>query len=89
MTTRVLMDFVIGLPMSSGGNNAIWVIIDRLTKSAHFLPMKINFSLKRLAYLYVKEIVRMHGVSFPLCLIETLVSLLNFGVVYRKLWLLS
>ena len=56
------MDFVIGLPRSLGGNNAIWVIVDQLTKFTHFLPMKVNFSLERLAYLYVKEIVRMHGV---------------------------
>ena len=56
------MNIVIGLPRTLGGNNAIWVIVDRLTKSAHFLPMKVNFSLDRLASLYVKEIVRMHGV---------------------------
>ena len=56
------MDFFIGLPRSLGGNNAIWVIVDLLTKSAHFLLMKVNFSLDRLTYLYVKEIVRMHGV---------------------------
>ena len=37
------MDFFIGLPMSLGGNNAIWVILDRLTKSTHFLLMKVNF----------------------------------------------
>ncbi|RVW26904.1 Transposon Tf2-12 polyprotein [Vitis vinifera] len=51
-----------GLLRTLGGNNAIWVIVNRLTKSAHFLPMKVNFSLDRLASLYVKEIVRMHGV---------------------------
>ncbi|RVW84862.1 Transposon Tf2-12 polyprotein [Vitis vinifera] len=56
------MDFVIGLLRTLGGNNSIWVIVDRLTKPAHFLPMKVNFSLDRLASLYVKEIVRMHGV---------------------------
>ena len=44
------------------GNNAIGVIVDQLTKSAHFLPMKVNFSINRLASLYIKEIVRMHGV---------------------------
>ena len=38
------MDFMTGLPRTLGGNNAIWVIVDRLTKSAHFLPMKVNFS---------------------------------------------
>ncbi|RVW81510.1 Transposon Ty3-G Gag-Pol polyprotein [Vitis vinifera] len=59
---HITMDFVIGLPRTLGGNNAIWAIVDRLTKSAHFLPMKVNFSLDRLASLYVKEIVRMHGV---------------------------
>ena len=56
------MDFETGLPRTLGGNNAIWVIVDRLTKSAHFLPMKVNFSMDRLASLYVKEIVRMYGV---------------------------
>lgn len=56
------MNFVIGLPRSLRGNNVVWVIVDRLTKSTHFLPMKFNFSLKRLAGLCVKEIVMMHGV---------------------------
>ena len=56
------MDFVTGLPRTLEGNKDIWVIVDRLTKSAHFLPMKVNFSMDRLASLYVKEIVRMHGV---------------------------
>ena len=59
---HITMDFVIGLPRTLGGNNTIRVIVDRLTKSAHFLPMKINFSMDRLASLYVREIVRMHGV---------------------------
>ena len=56
------MDFVTGLPRTLGGNNAIWVIVDRLTKFAHFLPMKVHISKDRLASFYVKEIVRMHGV---------------------------
>ena len=47
------MDFVTTWPRTLGGNNVIWVIVDRLTKSAHFLPMKVNFSLDRLASLYV------------------------------------
>ena len=38
------------------------MIVDRLTKSTHFLPMKVNFSMDRLVSLYIKEIVRMHGV---------------------------
>ena len=59
---HITMDFVTRLPRTLGGDNAIWVIVDRLTKSAHFLPMKVNFSMDRLASLYIKEIVRMHGV---------------------------
>ena len=59
---HITMDLVTGLPRTLGGNNAIWVIVDRLTKFAHFLPMKVNFSMDRLASLYIKKIVRMHGV---------------------------
>ncbi|RVW60195.1 hypothetical protein CK203_088260 [Vitis vinifera] len=53
---HITMDFVVGLPRTLGDNNTIWVIVDRFTKSAHFLPMKINFSMDRLASLYVREI---------------------------------
>ena len=56
------MDFVVGLPRAPGGYDAIWVIVDRLTKSAHFLAICNNFSLNRLAELYVDEIVKLHGV---------------------------
>ncbi|XP_057504727.1 uncharacterized protein LOC130788179 [Actinidia eriantha] len=58
---HITMDFVIGLPCSSRGNDAIWVIVDCLTKSAHFLTMKIMHKLDTLANLYIKEIVRLHG----------------------------
>jgi len=57
----IAMDFVMGLPRTQVGFDAIWVIVDRLTKSAHFLPIKATFSLERLAELYVREIVRLHG----------------------------
>ncbi|KAK6142624.1 hypothetical protein DH2020_022972 [Rehmannia glutinosa] len=56
------MDFVLGLPRSNRGNQAIWVVVDRLTKSAHFLPIKMTHSLEQLAHIYIKEIVRLHGV---------------------------
>ena len=56
------MDFVTGLPKSSKGNNAIWVVVDRLTKTAHFLPYKTGMTLDGLARLYMKEIIRLHGV---------------------------
>ena len=55
------MDFVSGLPRTRGRNDSIWVIVDRLTKSAHFLPVKKTTDLNSLARLYLKEIVRLHG----------------------------
>ena len=55
------MDFVVGLPRCQSGYDTIWVIVDRLTKSAHFLPMKNSDSIEKLAELYVKENVRLHG----------------------------
>lgn len=56
------MDSVVGLPKTSSGYNAIWVVIDHLTKSAHFLPCRTTMSIDRLAELYVQEIVQLHGV---------------------------
>ena len=52
------MDFVVGLPLTPRKNNAIWVIVDRFTKSSHFLPVRMDFSLNKLAELYIAEIVR-------------------------------
>ena len=56
------MDFVIRLPRTRAGYDAIWVIVDRLTKSARFLAIRNNFSLDRLVELYISEIVKLHGV---------------------------
>ena len=60
---NITMDFVSGLPKSSRGNDTVWVIIDRLTKLANFLPIRTTFTLDKLASLYVKEVVRLHGVQ--------------------------
>ncbi|KAI3772311.1 hypothetical protein L6452_03493 [Arctium lappa] len=59
---EITMDLVTGLPRSPKGHDAIWVIVDRLTKSAHFLPIKETYSLEKLARLYIDEIVTRHGV---------------------------
>ena len=59
---EVTMDFVSGLPKSSEGYDSIWVIVDRMTKSAHFLPVKTTDPVRKLAKLYLKEIVQLHGV---------------------------
>jgi len=58
----ISMDFIMGLPPSASKRNAIWVIVDRLTKFAHFLPIHDTWGTKRLAQLYVKEIVCLHGI---------------------------
>ncbi|GJV28602.1 putative reverse transcriptase domain-containing protein [Tanacetum coccineum] len=56
------MDFITKLPRSSSGHDAIWVIVDRLTKSAHFLAIREDYSMEKLARLYIDEIVARHGV---------------------------
>ncbi|GKF56763.1 putative reverse transcriptase domain-containing protein [Tanacetum coccineum] len=56
------MDFITKLPRSSSGHDAIWVIVDRLTKSAHFLAIRRDYSMEKLARLYIDEIVARHGV---------------------------
>ncbi|KAJ9557045.1 hypothetical protein OSB04_011659 [Centaurea solstitialis] len=63
---RISMDFVTKLPRTKKGHDSIWVIVDRLTKSTHFLPIKESFSIDRLAQLYVDEIVMRHGVPISI-----------------------
>nr|GFB04837.1 putative reverse transcriptase domain-containing protein [Tanacetum cinerariifolium] len=59
---KITIDLVTKLPRSSGGYDAIWVIVDRLTKSAHFLPIREDYKTKKLARIYINEIVARHGV---------------------------
>ena len=56
------MDFVTHLPRTSQRHDAVWVIVDQLTKSAHFLAVRMIFTLERFCSLYIREIVRLHGV---------------------------
>ncbi|GKA56368.1 putative reverse transcriptase domain-containing protein [Tanacetum coccineum] len=59
---NITMDFITKLPRTSSGYDTIWVIVDRLTKSAHFLPMRENDSMDKLTRLYLKEVVTRHGI---------------------------
>nr|GEW04384.1 hypothetical protein [Tanacetum cinerariifolium] len=59
----IAMDFVTKLPRTGSGHDTIWVIMDRLTKSAHFLPIREDYKMDRLSRLYLNEIVSRHGVS--------------------------
>jgi hypothetical protein len=54
---KIPMDFILGLPRAPTGEDSIWVVIDRLTKSAHFIPMKVKDPMDKLARLYVQNIV--------------------------------
>ena len=56
------MDFVTALPKTREQFNTVWVMVDRLTKVARFIPIKTGYTLERLAKLYIKEIVRLHGI---------------------------
>nr|GEU82409.1 reverse transcriptase domain-containing protein [Tanacetum cinerariifolium] len=59
---KIPMDFITKLPKTTNGYNTIWVIVDRLIKYAHFLPMRENDLMEKLMKLYMKEIVTQHGV---------------------------
>nr|GEW37407.1 hypothetical protein [Tanacetum cinerariifolium] len=65
---RITMDFITKLTRTPSGYDSIWVIVDRLTKSAHFILMNENFKMKRLTRLYLKEIVCRHGVPVSIIL---------------------
>ena len=60
------MDFVTHLPRTTPGHDAVWVIVDRLTKLAHFLVVRMTFTLEEFGRLYIWEIFRLHGVSISI-----------------------
>jgi len=59
---EVGMDFIVGLPRTQGGYDSIWVIVDRLTKVAHFILVKTKYTRECLAELYMERIICLHGV---------------------------
>ena len=62
----IAMDFITKLPRTARGHDSIWVIVDRLTKSAQFLPIRETYTVERLARIYIDEIVRLHGVPLDI-----------------------
>lgn len=70
------MDFVTSLLHTQKKHDAIWIIVDKLTKSAHFIPVRTNYSLERLAKIYINDIIRLYGI--PISIIS-----------YRDPWLLK
>ena len=62
------MDFVTHLPHTSQKHDAVWVIVDQITKSIHFLALRMTFTLEEFCRLYLREIVRLHGVPISIVL---------------------
>ena len=60
------MNFIVGLPRSRRENDSIWVIIDRVTKTAIFIPTKVTRKAKKLADAYVKKVLRLHGLPMKI-----------------------
>ena len=60
------MDFVSGFPLTQQKHDSVWVIVDKLTKLTHFIQVRMDYSMDRLAELYVEEIVRLHGVPLSI-----------------------
>ncbi|GJW76276.1 retrotransposable element Tf2 [Tanacetum coccineum] len=73
------MDFVTGIPHSQKKNDAISVVVDRLTKLAHFLPIRKDYSVSRLAEIFQQEIIRLHGTS----------AIITDGQTERTIWTLE
>jgi hypothetical protein len=95
--TEIGMDFIVGLPRTPAGYDSIWVIVDRLTKVAHFIPVRTNYTGAKLAELYMTRIVCLHGVPKKIMsdrgsqftsrfwkkLHESLDTQLNFSLAYH------
>ena len=62
------MDFILGLPKTPTREDSIWVVVNRLTKNAHFIPIKVKDLMDKLARLYVQNIVCLHGVPSAIIL---------------------
>jgi hypothetical protein len=80
----ISMDFIVGLPRTAKGYDSIWVIIDRLTKIAHFLPVKIDHSVVVYAQLYIGRILSLHGVPKTIVSDHGLQFVAKFGEALHK-----
>ena len=65
---QITMDFVVGLLVTGRKHDSVWVVVDRLTKSTHFLPVRTDYSLDKLAELYIRKIFWLHGIPISIIL---------------------
>ena len=80
------MDFVTHFPRTPRRHDVVWVIVDRLTKLTHFLPVWMTFTLEEFCRLYIREIVQLHGVSVSIVSIGILNLRHTFGRVSKRPW---
>ena len=80
------MDFIVGLPCTSKGYDSIWVIVDRLTKSAHFVPVDTRYTARKYAKIYFDQIVTLHGVLLLSSLLESQFCLSFLGATAALSW---
>jgi hypothetical protein len=78
------MDFIVGLPRTSRGYNSIWVIVDRLTKSAHFIPVAMTYRVRQYAELYISHIVRYHDIPKTIISDRGSIFVARFGSNYMS-----
>jgi hypothetical protein len=75
----ISMDFIVDLPMTARKFDSIWVIIDRLSKSAHFIPVNTNYKVQKYAEIYIAHVLCLHGVLKTKSLIRVHSLSLGFG----------
>ena len=78
------MDFVTHLPRTQQRYDAVWVIVDWIPKSAHFLAVQMTFALERFCRLYIREIVRLHGVPVSIVSYRDLRFTTHFWKSFQK-----
>ena len=83
------MDFVVGLPTTASGYDSIWVIVDRLTKSAHFIPVRVKYKAEKLAELYISQMCDYIEFQFLSYRIGVHYLLLISRRHYNMVWVLS
>ena len=83
------MNFVFSFPLTQKNHDLVWVIVDRLMKYAHFLLVRLDYSMDRLAELYVNEIVRLHEIHCQWCLTAIHGLRQGFRRNYSQPWVLD
>ena len=78
------MDFVTQLSWTQRRHDAVWIIVDRLTKSAHVLAVRMTFTLEEFCWLYIREIVRLHGVPVSIVLDRDIRFMAHFWKSFKK-----